>query len=202
MTNTYNGLSQCIRQLPCRHVVRLIAVDGRAGAGKTTFATRLANALGHVPIIALDDFLAWDDLVDFWPRLEREVLGPLFAGDAARYRSRDWANDPLGRTLGDWKDLPFSDVVIVEGVGASRSALVDRLTCAVFVSASRELRLARGIARDGAGMRDLWLAWQDREDEFFVADGALERAALVVDGSVASVDAHEFVALRLRPPLA
>lgn len=65
MTNTYNGLSQCIRQLPCRHVVRLIAVDGRAGAGKTTFATRLANALGHVPIIALDDFLAWDDLVDF-----------------------------------------------------------------------------------------------------------------------------------------
>ena len=60
--------------------VRLVAVDGFAGSGKTTFAGRLAEALG-AQVLHTDDLLeGWVDTVSFWPRLEEWVLAPLRAG--------------------------------------------------------------------------------------------------------------------------
>src|SRR3954452_24311880 len=84
---------------------RLIAVDGRAGSGKTTFATRLRRFLPDAAVIEGDDFLDWSDLGNWWPRLEREGLAPLLAGDRARYRTRDWNADPLGKSLDGWRDV-------------------------------------------------------------------------------------------------
>ena len=54
-----------------------IAIDGPSGAGKSTFALRLARSLGDPPVAEMDDFLSWDDLTGWWPRLEQEVLRPL-----------------------------------------------------------------------------------------------------------------------------
>src|SRR5262245_21500525 len=70
--------------------VRLVAVDGPGGSGKTTFAARLAAALrprdGTFAVIHTDDLLdGWADQVSFWPRLEEWVLAPLRRGAAARY---------------------------------------------------------------------------------------------------------------------
>jgi thymidylate kinase len=62
---------------PQTQALRLVAVDGRAGSGKSTFARALSRALGGVNVLQLDDFLAWDDLTEFWPRFEAEVLLPL-----------------------------------------------------------------------------------------------------------------------------
>jgi energy-coupling factor transporter ATP-binding protein EcfA2 len=59
---------------------RLVAVDGRAGSGKTTFATRLGRLLPAAVVIEIDDFLNWSDLDDWWPRLEKEAIAPLLAG--------------------------------------------------------------------------------------------------------------------------
>src|SRR6478735_90882 len=70
--------------------VRLVAVDGPAGSGKTTFAERLAGELG-APVVHLDDLLeGWTDLRSMWPRLEKWVLAPLRRGDDAAYRTYDW----------------------------------------------------------------------------------------------------------------
>ncbi len=54
---------------------QLVAVDGRAGSGKTTFATRLRRFLPGAVVTA--PFLDWSDLDDWWPRLEKEALAPL-----------------------------------------------------------------------------------------------------------------------------
>jgi hypothetical protein len=72
------GLAREILARPLVHRVRLVAVDGAAGAGKSTFARSLAAALGGAPIVPIDDFLAWDDLTEFWPRGERGGVEPLF----------------------------------------------------------------------------------------------------------------------------
>jgi hypothetical protein len=58
---------------------RVVAVDGRGAAGKTTFAARLAAALGDAPVVHTDDVA---DRVGqpWWPALEAEVLAPLAAG--------------------------------------------------------------------------------------------------------------------------
>src|SRR5947209_1987271 len=119
---TYGWLAGAIRARPCRWPVRLVAIDGKAGAGKSTFARHLSEALGGAPILPVDDFLAWDDLVEFWPRLEREVFAPLFAGRDVKYQARDWHNDTFGRGLGPWRELPFAPIVIFEGIGSSRRA--------------------------------------------------------------------------------
>src|SRR5690242_15913402 len=70
--------------------IRLVAVDGPSGAGKTTFALRLAKLL-DAPVVHTDDLLdGWDDQFTFWERLERQVLSPLRRGETAGYQRYQW----------------------------------------------------------------------------------------------------------------
>ena len=155
--------------------VRVVAIDGPSGAGKSTFARHLAHALDDAPIIEIDDFLSWGDLDSWWPRLEDQVLRPLLDGSAAVYQQRDWDNDPLGHGLGRWRTVPPAPVVILEGLTSSRQAVADRLALAVWVDAPADLRLERGVARDGEQMRDNWIDSMRREDAFFAHDRTRER---------------------------
>lgn len=172
-----------IREAPCEHLVRLVAVDGGAGAGKTTMAYRLAAELG-APVIQLDDFISFGDLEGWWPRFESQVLEPLFLGERVHYQIRDWVNDVHGDGLAGWKEVPWSPIVIIEGVGASRQAIADRLAFAIWVEVEATERLRRGIERDRdqPNIVEIWQRWQVMEAEFFARDKALERADLVVSG--------------------
>jgi uridine kinase len=58
-----------------------------------------------------------------------------------------------------------------------------RLAYRIWVDAPEDLRLQRGVRRDGESHRHLWTDWQVREREFFAADGTRERADLIVDGA-------------------
>ena len=176
------GLAEEIRARPCARAVRLVAVDGRGGAGKSTLARALAAACGGAPVVRVDDFLYWRDIEGWWPRLEREALRPLLSGLPARFRVRDWANDPLGQGLGGWATVPAADVVIVEGITSSRQAISADLAMALWVHAPPSERLRRAIGRDGQQRRSLWIEWMRLEDEFFARDGAAERADYVVCG--------------------
>ena len=159
--------------------VRVVAVDGPGGAGKSLFAARLARALGDAAVIHTDDFASWENPHNWWPRLEEQVLGPLERGEAVRYQRYDWNRHELG----EWHDVPVSDVVIVEGVSSSRSDVKDRLTMAIWIESPREVRLARGLERDGEAMRLAWDKWMAEEDAFFERDGTRERADVIVDGA-------------------
>ena len=171
---------------PSSGPARWVAVDGCAGAGKSEFAKRLSQALGQAPLIPLDDFIAWDDLTDFWPRFEREVLLPLARGTATRYQARDWEKDPMGRGLGPYKTIPAAPFYLLEGVGSSRREIKERLCFSIWVETPRETRLERGLKRDGEGMRSTWEDWQILEKAFFQWDGARERVDLEVDGTKGS----------------
>jgi uridine kinase len=187
-TLDHRTLAREVLTRPLVRRVRLVAVDGAAGSGKSTFARELARSLGDVPVIPLDDFLAWDDLTEFWPRLEREVLEPLFAGRAIRYQQRDWVGDNLGRSLRDFRDVPFSETVILEGIGAGRRALDGRLSYLVWVETPEALRLERGVERDGDAARARWEAFMPGEQAFLDAENARARADLVVDGTSFGAD--------------
>ncbi len=65
--------------------MRLIGVDGHAGSGKSTFAGRLAAALGGAPVLHLDDIASHDALFDWTGRLLTQVIEPLRRGDTAHY---------------------------------------------------------------------------------------------------------------------
>ena len=59
--------------------VRLVAVDGYGGAGKSTFAARLAAALGGAAVVHTDDFATGAPGVEWWPRLEQPQPRPASA---------------------------------------------------------------------------------------------------------------------------
>lgn len=165
--------------------VRLVAVDGPSGAGKSTFAVRLAAALrtrgAAAAVVGTDDLLdGWDDIVEFWPRLESLVLAPLRRGEPASYRRYDWNAGRFGNKV---VTVPVPDVLILEGVTATRAAIRPELTTSVFVTAGAPLRLDRVLHRDGAHVRDLLLRWFAAETEHFATDRTRDHAEFVVDGT-------------------
>lgn len=164
--------------------VRLVCVDGPAGSGKTTLAAALADGLrAHREVVAvmhMDDLYAgWSGLSGVWPRVEEQVLAPLAAGRPGRWRRYDWAE---GR-FAQWHDLPVPGVLVLEGCGSAPRAVDGLASLVVWVEVPAELRLARGLARDGAGVREHWLAWTVAEQEHFAVERTRERADVVVDGT-------------------
>ena len=162
--------------------IRLVGVDGPSGSGKSTLAARLA-ARASAPVVQMDDFVSWSDFAGWWPRFERQVLIPLVSGADAHYQVRDWANDEYGTSLGGWKTLAWAPLVILEGVTCTRLAAATRLACSIWVEAPQDVRLQRGLERDGTDHRQLWLSWMAVEREFFASDGTRARADLRVSGS-------------------
>jgi len=175
---TYADLATTILRRTPPIPVRLVAVDGPGGAGKSTYAARLAAALGGVPVVHTDDFASHDEPLHWWPLLEEGVLRPLTAGRPARYRPYDWNS----RRRSAWVELPPSPVVLVEGVSSARAAARDRLTYSVWLQTERAERLRRGLERDGPEMAGFWAGWMAEEDAFYAVDPTVDAVDLVVDG--------------------
>ena len=70
--------------------------------------------------------------------------------------------------------------VVVEGVTCTRRAAAQRLTYRIWVDAAADVRLRRGLDRDGESHRQLWLDWMALEQEFFAGDRTRSRADLLV----------------------
>lgn len=102
--------------------VRLVGIDGFGGAGKSTFAARLSKALDDAPIVHTDDFASHDVLTEWWPRMLHDVIEPLLRGEPASYRPYDWNARRFADTV---ITIEPSDVVVIEGVGATRKAWRD-----------------------------------------------------------------------------
>lgn len=170
------------RRPPSAGGTRVVAVDGPSGSGKTSLAAELATALDGAPVVHLDDlYPGWDGLEDIVPRLLEWVLEPLARGEPARYRRYDW---PTGR-YAEWHDVPPCPVLVVEGVASGARACAPYLSLLVWVDAPRDLRFARGMARDGEGYRPHWERWARQETAHFAAEGTRDRADVRLDGAVA-----------------
>jgi uridine kinase len=174
----YDALAARILGLPGD--VRLVAVDGCGGAGKSTFAADLSAALGRCPIVHTDDFASWDQPLEWWPRMLTEVLEPLARGEQARFRRYDWEARRLGDEVVVVEPEP---VVIVEGVSSSRSEWAQLLAFRIWVETPRPVRLQRGLERDGPGLLEHWEAWMAAEDAYVARDRPDVRADVVVDGT-------------------
>ena len=189
---------------------RLVLVDGLGGAGKSVLAAALAEQLG-APVVCGDDFyrasaqprhLGAEGIgASFdWRRLERQVLTPLSRGEDSRYQRYDWNRDRLG----GWVSVLGQDTVVVEGVFLLRDELRRYASVSIWVETPRDVRLARGIERDGEAARSRWTDdWMPAEDAYVAAMRPDAAAMLVVGGqSRTGIDPRRDVAiLEARPPL-
>jgi uridine kinase len=183
-TTTVADLAARVRAAPARlGDVRLLCIDGPAGSGKTTLAGRLAAALGDAAaLVPLENLYAGWTLTGAVARLCAGVLRPLAEGRAGAYHRYDWtaerfAPEPIA--------VPVRPVLLVEGCGSSPRSLDPWTTLRIWVEAPAGLRVARGLARDGAALEPQWRRWQDTEAAQFAREGTRARADLRLDGAQA-----------------
>lgn len=162
---------------------RLVCVDGCAGSGKSTLAEAVRDAaaeLGTTALVHLDDLLdGWAGLPQVSGALDRDVLAPLREGRPGRYRRYDWEAGRFGEEV----TVDPVALLVVEGVGSGAASYASSITTLVWVEAPRDLRLARGIARDGEGYRPQWLQWMHDEEELHRRERTRQRADMLVDGT-------------------
>ncbi len=190
----FSNLSKQILERPNGFPTRLVGVDGCGGSGKSTFAKRLASHLRTEKLIHTDDFASWDNPIEWWPRLLGQVIEPLSKDETAHWQRYDWEN----KQLAEWQDTEPGGVVIIEGVTATREAWRHLLAFCIWVECPRDLRLQRGLERDGQDAYGLWREWMAAEDEYVKTENPQSHADLVVDGSL-SPDNSEEDFVRLRP---
>jgi uridine kinase len=184
-----------IRAARAGHAMLVVAIDGGAGAGKSTLAQGTRDRLGAVSILRADHFfrplneypaarLAPDEayrLYFTWERMRDEALLPLRRGQIARYQRYDWETDRLNQ----WVIVEPNEIVLVEGVYSTRPELRPLIDIAVFVETPRDERRKRMIAR-GQLENDLgsdWMTpWMAAEDWYFANVRPAAHADLVVAG--------------------
>jgi uridine kinase len=157
--------------------VRLVAVDGPAGAGKTTFAGRLATGL-NCQVIHSDDFpVPWEEGPAPWfHALDEQVLRPLQDGRPGGFRRYDWVRGAYAGHVA----VPVAPALVIEGVGTARRSAADLLAFTVWVEAPEPVRLRRVIDRDGPELEPRWREWFAAERAWFAEDGTRDRADLIV----------------------
>ncbi|MFF8837904.1 uridine kinase [Streptomyces sp. NPDC015130] len=155
-----------LRLPPSCGPVRLVAVDGHAGSGKSTLASRLAASLGDAPVLHLDDLATHEELFEWTGRLREQVLEPLSRGETALYRPYDWTR----RAFAGPRALPPAPVVLVEGVGAGRSAVRPFLAWLLWMERGPEESWIRGRHRDGPDQAAFWDGWTVAETRHLAVD--------------------------------
>jgi len=174
---------------PRRRPPLVIAIDGPAGAGKTTLSHHLA------PLLTWEDDSGYrreativhlDDLYDGWAdgpaggarRVADQVLKPLAKRKPGRYHRYDWHRGQFAEP----HDVPAVPFLIVEGSGAGAGvAEAPKLpTVLVWLDADDPERIARVLARDGEDLREELEAWVAAEQAHFAADRTRQRADLVL----------------------
>jgi uridine kinase len=172
------------RRAPTLGAIRLVCVDGPAGSGKTTLGAaiaRAANRLGSVRLVQMDDlYEGWTGLTgDLTDRIARLLLAPLRDGRTGRYRRYDWQLARFAET----HSVDPVDTLVLEGVGSGAAAYDELITLLVWVEAPQDLRLERGVERDGVQVLPEWLRWVEQEDRVFTRDRTRQRADVLVDGT-------------------
>ena len=174
-------LEQAISRPPTLGSGRLVCVDGPAGSGKTTLAARLAAealAVGvTVRVLHMDDmYEGWSGLGDVAARIRDDLLAPLHLDRPGRYHRWDWHASEWA----EWVAVEPVDMLVLEGVGSGSLEIAPYVTTLVWVDAAYDLRMERGIARDGEAFAPHWRAWAESEVEHFARHRTEERADLRV----------------------
>ena len=155
---------------------RVVAIDGCGGSGKSSLAQLLSRDLG-APVVHTDDFASWENPVDWWPELIDRVLEPLARGQAASYQPTSWGGPARTPIV-----VEPADIVLLEGVTASRESFRPYLAYSIWVDTPAELRLHRGLERDGPAAIGDWRRWMAEEERYVERERPADHADAILPG--------------------
>jgi len=164
------------------HSSRLVCIDGRAGAGKTSYAAELAAAC-RVAASAPVTTVHMDDLYEGWSGLPgvAEVVWSMLVnrwsrGLDARPAMWDWD----ARRRSSTTAIPLTPLVILEGAGSYARRYDHLLTTVTWLECPEPIRRRRALARDGAVFAPHWDQWARDEERVHAREGTRARADITV----------------------
>lgn len=173
--NANAGASEGERAGAGEREVKVVAIEGRAAAGKSTLAQVLRDVAGAAVVHADDFFLPpemrTEDRIGakaapggnvHYERMIAEVLPRLREDEAFGYRVFDCATMRYGGT----RVVPRSEIRVVEGSYVSHPALGDYADVRVFVDVAQDEQLRRIEKRNGPraaiNFRNRWIPMEER----------------------------------------
>ncbi len=153
----------------------LLAIDGPAGAGKTTFAAKLEAELSvhsTVKVIHMDDlYNGWDNalsnpLSEILDRISTAHL----AGREFVIKKFNWHT----REFDSEEKIAPTDYLIIEGVGAAQQIVRETGATTYWLDIEPEIGLQRVLDRDGAHLEVQMRQWQVDQDKHFARDETRE----------------------------
>lgn len=159
----------------------VIAIDGRAGAGKTTLANELALALSlrrDVTVIHLDEIYAgWDlALGQTLTDCLSYIVNSISAGQSANVPIYDWGTGDFNST----REISPCDLIIFEGVGSAQRVVREVATASIWIDIDPKVGLERVLDRDGLAIEEHMNLWQIREEAHFLSEKTRENADFIL----------------------
>jgi uridine kinase len=159
----------------------IIAIDGPAGAGKTTLAHEIFLALSpkmSVGVIHMDDLYdGWDNALGAdLTKVLRYVSEQHQQKKLAKINRYNWASS----SFEDSEELPVTDVLILEGVGSGDMAIQDDLAALIWMDIDPEIGVKRVIHRDGTQVADEMRKWLGTQEKYFSQHSTREKADFVL----------------------
>ena len=155
----------------------LVAIDGPAGAGKTTLATQFYEKFSDDNSV---NVVHMDDLYDGWNNALSEQLTQKLAmitnahkkGAAFQIEIFNWVT----MKFEEIRSFEPADILILEGVGAAQLVVREAGATVYWLDISPEIGLARVLARDGNQIEAQMRSWQILQNSHFAADLTRESA--------------------------
>ncbi len=157
--------------------MNLIAIDGRAGAGKTTLASTLFENLSRKQSVAV---IHMDDLYAGW----NGALGQALTRTLESIVNAHLSKSIIEIDIFNWATMSFDsiqkiepvDVLILEGVGAGQEIVRNAGATVYWLDIDPEIGIARVLLRDGNHIAQAMKQWAIEQEIHFLRDKTRENA--------------------------
>lgn len=157
----------------------IVAIEGRPGAGKTTFGAALARELGATHVDLEEAYPGWSGLEEGSRLALEELIVPAAAGETAVLPQWDWVASRPAEPL----VVEPSDYLVISGTGSGPQAARPCLSLLVWMELDPAEGRRRALERDGAAFAPHWEQWSEQVEAHLEREHTRERADAVVDTS-------------------
>ena len=175
------NLTEALTDLIASPGPHLIAIDGPAGAGKTTLAHEIFLALSKsmsIQVIHMDDLYAgWDNaLSEDLTKILRYLVDQHLGKSPAKIQRYNWG----ASSFGDSEVLPVADLLILEGVGSGDKEIQDNFAALIWMDIDPADGLKRVINRDGEQVAEQMKKWLTTQEKYFLQHSTREKADFIL----------------------
>jgi uridine kinase len=168
---------------------KVIAIDGPAGAGKTTMAAALSEKLDGAPIVHMDDlYRGWENSLTpaLTALLKDQILTPISQGKSAGFAPWNWDSSRADEMV----YIPRNRFLILEGVGSAQRIVRQFATTLIWIDIDPQIGLERVLERDQNRVSDMvefsrqMEFWQGRQALHFSQENTFDGVHLRFDGDL------------------